>query len=40
MNGRNILESKTEKYLYLSEATGHWIILNEIDFDKKVGNHL
>ena len=34
-----ILESKTGKYLYLSEATGHWIILNEIDFDKKVGNH-
>jgi len=34
-----ILESKTGEYLYLSESAGHWILLNEIDFDKKVGNH-
>lgn len=34
-----ILESKLSDFLYLSEAAGHWIILNEITFDKKVGNH-
>nr|WP_315154851.1 DUF4178 domain-containing protein [uncultured Flavobacterium sp.] len=34
-----ILEGKQGDYLYLSEAAGHWIILNEIPFDKKVGNH-
>ncbi|WP_348800179.1 DUF4178 domain-containing protein [Flavobacterium adhaerens] len=34
-----ILEGKQNDYLYLSEAAGHWIILTEIEFDKKVGNH-
>ena len=34
-----ILESKKGAYLYLSESNGHWILLNQIDFDKKVGNH-
>jgi hypothetical protein len=34
-----ILEAKQNDYLYLSEAAGHWILLNEIEFDKKVGNH-
>ncbi|AWG20870.1 hypothetical protein FFWV33_04580 [Flavobacterium faecale] len=34
-----ILESKKGEYLYLSESNGHWILLNQIDFDKKVGNH-
>lgn len=34
-----ILEGKKDEFLYLSEAAGHWIILNEIPFDKKVGNH-
>ncbi|MFL9830058.1 DUF4178 domain-containing protein [Flavobacterium sp. ST-87] len=34
-----ILESQQNDFLYLSEAAGHWIILNEIKFDKKVGNH-
>lgn len=34
-----ILEGKQNDYIYLSEAAGHWIILNEIPFDKKVGNH-
>lgn len=34
-----ILESKTGKYLYLSEAAGHWILLSEIAINKKVGNH-
>jgi hypothetical protein len=27
-----------ENFLYLSEADGHWI-LEEIEFDSKVGNH-
>ena len=34
-----ILEGKKDEFLYLSEASGHWIVLNEIQFDKKVGNH-
>jgi hypothetical protein len=34
-----ILEGKQGDYLYLSEAAGHWIILSEIEFDKKVGGH-
>lgn len=34
-----ILEAKQGDYLYLSEAAGHWILLTEIEFDKKVGNH-
>lgn len=34
-----ILATKQGDYLYLSEAAGHWIILSEIEFDKKVGNH-
>lgn len=34
-----ILEPKQGEFLYLSEAAGHWILLNEIKFDKKVGNH-
>jgi hypothetical protein len=34
-----ILEGKQGDYLYLSEAAGHWILLTEIPFDKKVGNH-
>lgn len=33
-----ILQGK-EDYLYLSEADGHWIILEEITLDEKVGNH-
>lgn len=34
-----ILEAKQGDYLYLSEAAGHWIILTETEFTKKVGNH-
>lgn len=34
-----ILEGKEGDYLYLSEAAGHWIILSEIEFKTKVGNH-
>jgi hypothetical protein len=34
-----ILEGKEGDYLYLSEAAGHWIILTEIEFKTKVGNH-
>ncbi|POY39925.1 hypothetical protein C3L50_08830 [Flavobacterium alvei] len=34
-----ILEAKQNDYIYLSEAAGHWIILTEIPFDQKVGNH-
>lgn len=34
-----ILEGILNDYIYLSESAGHWIILNEINFDKKVGNH-
>jgi hypothetical protein len=34
-----ILEGKQDDYLYLSEAAGHWIILSEIEFKNKVGNH-
>jgi hypothetical protein len=34
-----ILEGKEGDYLYLSEAAGHWIILSEIKFETKVGNH-
>jgi hypothetical protein len=33
-----ILQGK-RKFLYLSEADGHWIILEEIEFALKVGNH-
>lgn len=33
-----ILQGK-HNYLYLSEADGHWIILEEITLDKNVGNH-
>jgi hypothetical protein len=33
-----ILQGK-ENFLYLSEADGHWIILEEIEFASKVGNH-
>jgi hypothetical protein len=32
------LQSKDD-FAYLSEAAGHWIWLEEIQFDKKVGNH-
>lgn len=34
-----ILEGKQDDYIYLSEAAGHWIILSEIEFETKVGNH-
>lgn len=34
-----ILEAKENDYIYLTEAAGHWIILTEIPFEKKVGNH-
>lgn len=34
-----ILEGKQNDYIYLSEAAGHWIILNEITFEEKVNNH-
>ena len=34
-----ILEAEKEDYLYISEAAGHWILLNEIEFKQKVGNH-
>ncbi|OCB77204.1 DUF4178 domain-containing protein [Flavobacterium crassostreae] len=34
-----ILINKKEEFLYLSESSGHWIILHEIEFQKKVGNH-
>ncbi|MGQ7945883.1 DUF4178 domain-containing protein [Flavobacterium sp. WC2509] len=34
-----ILEGKQNDYLYLSEAAGHWIILNEISFEEKVSSH-
>jgi hypothetical protein len=30
---------RQRKFLYLSEADGHWIILEEIEFALKVGNH-
>lgn len=33
-----ILQGK-EKFLYLSEADGHWIVLEKIEFASKVGNH-
>ena len=33
-----ILQGK-DNYLYLSEADGHWIILEEITLDEKVSNH-
>jgi len=33
-----ILQGK-DNYLYLSEADGHWIILEEITLDQKVSNH-
>lgn len=33
-----ILQGKDD-YLYLSEADGHWIVLEEITLDQKVGNH-
>jgi hypothetical protein len=33
-----ILQGK-EDYLYLSEADGHWIVLEEITLDQNVGNH-
>lgn len=34
-----ILQSKDGSFLYLSESDGHWILLNEITYDTKVGNH-
>jgi len=34
-----ILTKQKGDFLYLSEADGHWILLNEVAFDKKVGNH-
>ncbi|MGA9636886.1 DUF4178 domain-containing protein [Flavobacterium sp.] len=34
-----ILVNKKGEFLYLSESLGHWIILTEIVFEKKVGNH-
>lgn len=34
-----ILQAKNGSFLYLSESDGHWILLNEITFDTKVGNH-
>lgn len=34
-----VLQNKKGDFLYLSEADGHWILLNEVVFDKKVGNH-
>ncbi|MBC5838341.1 DUF4178 domain-containing protein [Flavobacterium muglaense] len=34
-----VLQGKADDYLYLSESAGHWTLLEQIDFDKKVGNH-
>jgi len=34
-----ILQSKNGGFLYLSESDGHWILLSEITYDRKVGNH-
>lgn len=34
-----ILINQKQEFLYLSESSGHWILLNEIEFQKKVGNH-
>lgn len=34
-----ILINKKGEFLYLSESSGHWIILHEIDFEQRVGNH-
>ena len=31
--------TEPDSYIYLSEADGHWIILEEIEFDQMVGNH-
>jgi hypothetical protein len=37
LNGLNT-SCKAKFFLYLSEADGHWIILEEIEFGKR-GNH-
>ncbi|OAE94201.1 hypothetical protein FPG92_12125 [Flavobacterium psychrophilum] len=34
-----VLINKKGEFMYLSESEGHWIILHEIEFEKKVGNH-
>ena len=34
-----ILHDASENFIYLSEASGHWILLEEVAFEKKVGNH-
>ncbi|MEC4051013.1 DUF4178 domain-containing protein [Flavobacterium sp. SUN046] len=34
-----ILQDTAGNFLYLSEASGHWILLEEVAFDEKVGNH-
>lgn len=34
-----ILQNLKGEFLYLSECDGHWILLEEIEFEKKVGHH-
>jgi hypothetical protein len=34
-----ILQSQSGEFLYLSESDGNFILLEEIDFNQKVGNH-
>jgi hypothetical protein len=34
-----VLQNGQGNWMYLSECDGHFILMNEIDFEKKVGNH-